>query len=146
MLASPNSASKPKYVLFTTLTCGVSAMTPTLRQHVKVWKWGFHGKFHPNPAPLQQHSISVRQMEVSRTARNLRTGTAATLALEIPSLLPWQQFKRQRAATSQPFNQAHPRNLRQPHEHVIERWIAKRIAEEKWCELVRCELSTMEVL
>jgi len=45
MLASPNSASSPKSVLFMTLTCGALAMTPTLRQHVTLLYRRFRGEF-----------------------------------------------------------------------------------------------------
>jgi hypothetical protein len=68
MLASPNSANNPKYVLFTTLTYRVPAMFPTLRQHSREFKTRFDGKFDANsPATIKKAGTPA-----CRTKRHLR--------------------------------------------------------------------------
>jgi hypothetical protein len=68
MLASPNTANNPKYVLFTTLTYRLPVMYPTLRQHSRELKTKFDGKFDASSPAITKKSGTPRQRHELETA------------------------------------------------------------------------------
>jgi hypothetical protein len=94
MLASPNSANNPKYVLFTTLTYRLPAVYPTLHQHSRELKTRFDGKFDANsPAitkkagtPRQRHELETAADEFSNCSIEVNRLLHGFLASPSPSL------------------------------------------------------------
>jgi hypothetical protein len=91
MLASPNSANNPKYVLFTTLPYRVPAMFPTLRQHSREFKTRFDGKFDANSPAAGKKAGPMKP-----DTRSASTRAPGLWSRKLPGseTFPWQHCDR----------------------------------------------------